>query len=293
MAWLEVVRTGPFTIVQDRGRPGYASVGVGESGAADRVAHDCANRLVGNRSGAATLEITLGGLAVRVAGTVSVAVTGARAPVTVNSRPQPDYTMLHLESGDLLEVAYASEGLRSYLAVRGGVDVPPVMGSRSRDTLSDLGPDPVAEGDRILVGADCTDWPADEFAPPPAAPENPLMMRVRLGPRDDWFTKASIDALLRETWTVSSDTNRVGARLSGPGPLHRAITRELPSEAMVAGALQVPPDGRPILFLADHPVTGGYPVIAVVVEDDLPMAAQLRPGHRMRFHRMVAPTIPR
>ncbi|QSE82023.1 biotin-dependent carboxyltransferase family protein [Rhodococcus koreensis] len=293
MAWLEVVRTGPFTTVQDRGRPGYASIGVGESGAADREAHDSANRLVGNHSGAATLEVTLGGLAVRATGTVSVAVTGARNPVTVNSEPRPDYTMLHLNTGDLLEIAFATEGLRSYVAVRGGFDVPAVMGSRSTDTLSGLGPDPVAEGDRLLVGADAGDWPADEIIPPPVTPEDPLTMRVRLGPRDDWFTPASVDALLRETWTVSSDTNRVGARLEGPGALHRSVRDEMPSEAMVAGALQVPPNGQPILFLADHPVTGGYPVIAVVAEADLPMAAQLRPGHRVRFHRVVTSPIPK
>ena len=118
-------------------------------------------------------------------------------------------------------------------------------------------------------------------------------MRVRLGPRDDWFTPASVDALLRETWTVSSDTNRVGARLEGPGALHRSERDEMPSEAMVAGALQVPPNGQPILFLADHPVTGGYRVIAVVAEADLPRAAQLRPGHRVRFHRAVASPLPR
>ncbi|AOW95069.1 allophanate hydrolase [Rhodococcus sp. WMMA185] len=287
MAWLEIVRTGPLTTVQDRGRPGYASIGVGESGAADRFAHDCANRLVGNHSDAATLEVTLGGLAVRASGAVSIAVTGARTPVTVNSEPCSDYTMLHLKSGDLLELAYASEGLRSYISVRGGFDVPAVMGSRSTDTLSWIGPDPVAEGDRLPVGTEAGDWPADEFVPPPATPENPLMMQASPGPRDDWFTPASVAALFRETWTVSSDTNRVGARLHGPGPLHHSITDELPSEAMVAGALQVPPDGRPILFLADHPVTGGYPVIAVVAEADLPAAAQLRPGHRVRFHRKV------
>ncbi|WP_072687180.1 5-oxoprolinase subunit C family protein [Rhodococcus marinonascens] len=293
MACLEVVRTGLFTTVQDRGRPGYASVGVGESGAADRFAHDCANRLVGNQSGAATLEVVLGGLAVRAAGTVSVAVTGARTPVTVNSESCADYTMLHLNSGDLLELGYTSVGLRSYLSIRGGFDVPAVMGSRSTDTLSWIGPDPVAAGDRLPVGAETDSWPADELVPPPATPEDPLMMHARPGPRDDWFTAASVAALFRETWTVSADTNRVGAKLEGPGALHRSVTDEMPSEAMVAGSLQVPPNGRPILFLADHPVTGGYPVIAVVAEDDLPAAAQLRPGHRVRFHREVASKIPR
>ncbi|MEV0947478.1 biotin-dependent carboxyltransferase family protein [Rhodococcus sp. NPDC049939] len=291
MAWLEIVRTGPMTTLQDHGRPGYASIGVSESGAADRVAHDCANRLVGNYPDAATLEVTLGGLAVRADGAVSVAVSGARMPITVNSEPCSAYTMLHLHTGDLLELAYASEGLRSYLSVRGGFDVPAVMGSRSTDTLSWIGPDRVAEGDRLPVGKEAGEWPADEFVPPPATPEDPVVMRARPGPRDDWFTTASLAALFRETWRVSPDTNRIGARLEGPGPLHRSITDELPSEAMVAGALQVPPNGSPILFLTDHPVTGGYPVIAVVAEADLSVAAQLRPGHSVRFHREVSSSI--
>lgn len=286
MAWLEVVCTGPLTTIQDRGRPGFASVGVSESGAADRKAHDSANRLVGNTPDAATLEITVGGFAVRSVGPVTVAVTGARAPLTVNSHEVADYSILHLDDGDLLEFGYAEVGLRSYLAARGGIDVPTVMGSRSTDTLSGIGPAPVAVGDRLLIGLDLADWPADELIPPPAEPEDPVTMRVRLGPRDDWFTPASIEALLHEIWTVTSDTNRVGARLQGPGPLHRSRSDELPSEGMVAGSLQVPPNGQPILFLADHPATGGYPVIAVVSAADLAAAAQLRPGHRVRFHQV-------
>ncbi|QNG17405.1 biotin-dependent carboxyltransferase family protein [Rhodococcus triatomae] len=283
MPWLEVVRPGIRTTVQDRGRPGFAAVGVGRSGAADLAAHDAANRLVGNRSGAATLEITVGGLAVRTVGPVSVAVTGARVPLTVNGSDRPDHALLHLAGGDLIEVGHAVTGMRSYLAVRGGLDVPPVMGSRSTDTLSGVGPAPLTEGDRLLVGADVGAWPAEEIIPPPPAVAGPTVVRVDLGPRDDWFTPASIRALFEHEWTVTPESNRVGVRLHGPGPLHRARRGELPSEAMVAGALQVPSGGAPILFLADHPVTGGYPVIAVVDEEDLSAAAQARPGDRLRF----------
>lgn len=287
MAWLEIVRSGPLTTVQDRGRPGHASEGVGESGAADRVAHDCANRLVGNQPGAATLEITLGGFAARAVGALSVAVTGARVPLTANGQAVPDYTMLHLEAGDLIEMGFPTEGVRTYLGVRGGIDMPLVMGSRSTDTLTGIGPEPVKEGDEILVNAEAADWPADEFAPPPTPPDDPFEMEVRLGPQDRWFTPASVHALLHETWTVSPDTNRVGARLLGPGPLHRAIGGEHTSDGIVPGAIEVTSEGQPILFLADHPVTGDYPVIAVISPAAVSAVAQLRPGHRVRFHRRV------
>lgn len=283
MAWLEVVRTGALTTVQDHGRPGHAATGVGRSGAADLESHDAANRLVGNRPDAATLEVTVGGLAVRVVGSLSIAVTGARAPITVDSRPVADYSMLHLETGNVLEIGYPTTGIRTYLAVRGGIDVPPTLGSRSTDTLSGLGPDPLVQGQQVLVGNDLADWPTEDLIPPPSPPEDPVTLRVKLGPRDDWFTEASVHALLEEEWSVTNDTNRIGARLVGPGPLHRSTRGELPSEGMVTGALQVPPDGGPILFLSDHPPTGGYPVIAVVCAADLPLAGQLRPGNRIRF----------
>lgn len=283
MAWLEVVRTGALTTVQDHGRPGNAAIGVGESGAVDRESHDAANRLVGNKVHAATLEATVGGLALRSVGSISVAVTGARAAVTVNSKPVADYAMLHLHTGDVLAIGVPDSGLRTYVAVRGGIDVPAVLGSRATDTLAGLGPDPVEAGSQLLVGTEMDDWPAEDFIPPPVAPESPVPLRVHLGPRDDWFTPASIRALFEQEWSITNDTNRIGARLDGPGPLHRSKRGELPSEGMVAGALQVPPNGKPILFLADHPPTGGYPVIAVVSADDLPIAAQLRPGHRIRF----------
>ncbi|QKT09942.1 biotin-dependent carboxyltransferase family protein [Rhodococcus sp. W8901] len=286
MAWLEVLRAGARTTVQDRGRPGYARLGVGVSGAADIVAHDGANRLVGNDPRAATLEVTLGGLRVRAVGPATLAVTGARTPLTVNGEPRPHYSTLHVRDGDEVVLGLATAGLRAYLAVRGGVDVAPVLGSRATDTLSGIGPEPIRDGDRLPVGSLHGELPIEELIPPPAPPGDPVELRVRTGPRDDWFTPASLAALVHRTWTVSTDTDRVGARLDGPGPLHRSRHGELPSEGMVTGALQVPPNGMPVLFLADHPVTGGYPVIAVVVEDDIPAAAQLRPGCRIKFRQL-------
>ncbi|MCA1008513.1 biotin-dependent carboxyltransferase family protein [Rhodococcus hoagii] len=287
MAWLEVLRAGARTTVQDRGRPGHAALGVGTSGAADVVAHDGANRLVGNDPGAATLEATLGGLRVRVHGATTVAVTGAPTPITVNGKTRPLYSTLHLRDGDEIALGIATTGLRAYLAVRGGIDVAPVLGSRATDTLSGIGPAPVRDGDRLPVGEPRGELPAEDLIPPPAPAADPVELRVRMGPRENWFTPASHAALVQRLWTVGTDTDRVGARLDGPGPLHRAHHGELPSEGMVAGALQVPPNGMPVLFLADHPVTGGYPVIAVVLEDDIPAAAQLRPGCRIRFRRVL------
>lgn len=287
MAWLEVLRAGARTTVQDRGRPGHAALGVGISGAADVVAHDSANRLVGNDPGAATLEVTLGGLRVRAHGPTTIAVTGAPTPLTVNGAPRPQYSTLHLRDGDEVTLGIATAGLRAYLAVRGGIDAAPVLGSRSTDTLSGIGPDPIRDGDRVAIGTLHDELPIEDLIPPPAAPNDPVELRIRMGPRDDWFTPASHAALVERTWTVSTDTDRVGARLDGPGPLHRSRHGELPSEGMVTGALQVPPNGMPVLFLADHPVTGGYPVVAVVLEDDIPAAAQLRPGCRIRFRKVL------
>jgi biotin-dependent carboxylase-like uncharacterized protein len=278
---LIVVDPGPLATVQDRGRPGWASIGVTASGAADRSAAALANRLVGNDPAAAVVEVTAGGLRVRAERTLLVAVTGAPVPVTAGGRAAPFNAPLTLPPGAVLALGRPAVGLRSYLAVRGGVDLPPVLGSRSTDTLSGLGPPPLRAGDRLPVGTLAGDEPVVDVAavrPPSAWP----VLRVRPGPRRDWLEPAAWTALTGTGWTVTADSDRVGLRLAGP-PLRRAQEGELPSEGLVPGALQVPPDGAPLLFLADHPVTGGYPVLAVVAAADLPAAAQLRPGDVVRF----------
>lgn len=284
MTSIEIVRPGPRCTVQDLGRPGLAGMGVTTSGAADRAGLRRANALVGNDSGDACLEITLGGLRLKALGDITVAVTGATAALTVlgtdGHRSSPDWaSRVRLAAGEQLTIGSPKQGLRSYLAVAGGIDVRPVLGSRSTDTLSGIGPAPVAAGDvlpigtpRNVAGARDTDVP-DRTAP----------LRVRFGPREDWFTDSSRDMLLTQAWTVTADINRVGMKLSGHTALQRRISGELPSEGMVPGALQVPQNGQPVLFLADHPVTGGYPVIAVVDRDDVDRAAQHRPGEQLRF----------
>jgi biotin-dependent carboxylase-like uncharacterized protein len=278
---LTVLAPGPLTTVQDRGRRGWASIGVTTSGSADRAAADLANRLVGNDPDAATLEVTAGGLLLRAERTLLVAVTGAPAPVSVDGRAAPFDAPFTLGAGRVLGLGVPPVGLRSYVAVRGGVAVAPVLGSRSTDTLAALGPEPLAAGDRLPIGDLAAGEPFVDVAPVRAPSSRPVL-RVLPGPRRDWLAPGAWTALTGQAWTVSPDSDRVGLRLDGP-PLERARTDELPSEGLVPGAVQVPADGSPVLFLADHPVTGGYPVLAVVVTADLGAAAQLRPGDVVRF----------
>jgi biotin-dependent carboxylase-like uncharacterized protein len=278
---LTVLTAGMLATVQDRGRPGWASIGVTRSGAADHAAAGLANRLLGNDPSAAVLEVTAGGLGVRAERTLLVAVTGAPAPVTVDGRPAPFDAPLTLWSGQVLALGLPPVGLRTYVGVRGGIDVPPVLGSRSTDTLSGLGPARLAPGDRLPVGTLAAEEPFVDVAAVRAPSSRPVL-RVLPGPRRDWLAPGAWTALTGRDWTVTADSDRVGLRLSGPA-LERARTDELPSEGLVPGAVQVPPDGAPVLFLADHPVTGGYPVLAVVRTADLPAAAQLRPGDVVRF----------
>lgn len=281
---VEILATGPRALVQDLGRPGLARLGVGRSGAADRAAHALAQRLVGNTEEAAGIEVTLGGFAMRARGDLLAVVTGAPVTVEVEGRPRAPGELLHLADGADLRLGTAAAGLRAYVAVRGGLEAPVELGSRSTDTLSGLGPAPLAEGDVLPVGESTRALPtldAVALPPPPSATE--VRLRVRPGPRLDWI--ASPEALVGPVWHVSSRSDRIGVRLDGE-PVARESSRtdaELPSEGVVRGSIQVPAGGEPVLFLADHPVTGGYPVAAVVVSTDVDRAAQLRPGDRVRF----------
>ncbi|MDP9791696.1 biotin-dependent carboxylase-like uncharacterized protein [Catenuloplanes nepalensis] len=278
---LEVIRAGVRTTVQDLGRPGLAHLGVPRSGALDAGALRRANRLAGNPPGAAGLEITLGGLRARVTRATTLAVTGAPCPITVDRRPADPGLPLAVRAGAVIDIGRATAGLRAYLAVGGGLTVPPVLGSRSTDTLSGLGPDPVRDGDVLPVGPATALPPGVDVAPHPP-PRGTLRLRVWPGPRDDWFTGDAWRTLLSAEYRVSTQTDRVGARLTGP-VLTRAIDGELPSEGLVLGAIQVPADGQPLIFLADHPTTGGYPVIGVVDPSDVDLLAQARPGTTLHF----------
>lgn len=283
-AWLEVVSAGVLSTVQDLGRPGLGALGVGHAGAADLPSLRLANRLLGNPESAAAIEVTFGGLEVLAHGGVSVTLTGAPCPMTVRGGHAGSSCVVWLPDGASLRLGPPTSGLRSYLAVRGGIAVASRLGSRSTDTLSALGPTPLAPGDRLPVGVAASPPPGVDLAPVRAPEAGEVTLRVVDGPRADWFTPDAHAALLSAAYEVTADSNRVGMRLAGP-VLDRSRDDELPSEGMVCGALQVPPSGQPTLFLADHPVTGGYPVIAVVVAADVPRAAQVRPGQRITFVR--------
>lgn len=282
MRALEVLDPGPLTTVQDLGRPGLASLGVGAAGAADRSSLRLANRLVGNPDGVAGLETTLGGLAVRARGHLTVAATGAPCRITVAGRAVAMHAVVHVPDGAEVRLATPQAGVRTYLALRGGVDVAPVLGSRSTDLLAGLGPEQVTSGAVLPAGELPPDWPLVDSAPSAPLTSGDVALRLIPGPREDWFSQEALEVLVREPYEVTAESNRIGMRLHGP-VLDRVRDGELPSEGMVTGALQVPPSGQPTLFLADHPVTGGYPVIAVIVDADLDLAAQARPGQRLRF----------
>ena len=283
MTTLEVLATGPLALLEDLGRPGLAHLGVTRSGAADRHSHTLANRLVANPPDRATIEITFGGFSARVrGGDVVVAVTGADADPAVDGLPFGTNSIHHVRDGQTISLGTPRSGLRSYLAVRGGVEAEPVLGSRSHDVLSAIGPPPLRPGDVLPIGAHASDFPELDQAPVAPITGDVLDVVVVPGPRDDWF--ADPDALVRTDWVASERSDRVGMRLTGRALDTRVPDRQLPSEGATRGAIQVPPNGLPVILGPDHPVTGGYPVIGVVVDQDVDRVAQVRPGQRVRLH---------
>lgn len=289
MTSLRIVEVGWGTTVQDRGRPGLADVGVPRAGPVDRHSHDLVNRLVGNAVDAATIETNRG------------LVVEAVEPAVVAS--SADGALRTLRATERLQVDAAPGEMWAYLAVRGGVEVAPVLGSRSHDTLSGVGPAAVAVGDLLAIGPDPgTDMPTD------LAPHDLRRRVVRIweGPQHEWF--GSIDVMIGDEWLVTAEASRVGVRLerrrsssagsSPPGSSRPVVdagivldatrsrqVRAMPSEGLVEGAIQITPSGQPIVMLANHPTTGGYPVIAVVDPDDIPVVAQAPPGSAIRFRR--------
>ncbi|AGL20116.1 biotin-dependent carboxyltransferase family protein [Actinoplanes sp. N902-109] len=278
---MRIIRTGPLAVLKDRGRPGHAHQGVPPSGAVDRGAYARANTLVHNPPGAAVLECTLGGLRVIFDEPAVVVLTGTDAVLMVDGTRTCLEEVVAVPAGATVTVTMPRRGLRSYLAVRGGFDVPPVLGSRSTDRLAGVGPAQPAPGDELPIGS----LPLLSTPLGPRPVDGPFA--VELGPRDDWFTPAAVETFLSADYVVTPASDSVGLRLDGPA-LERARTEELPSEGVVRGSVQIPPDGKPIIFQADHPVTGGYPVIAVLTPEAADRAAQTRPGTRVRFVRSPA-----
>ncbi|GGB89686.1 biotin-dependent carboxyltransferase family protein [Knoellia flava] len=280
---VEVLAPGPMTLLQDLGRFGHLAVGVGRAGAADAGSYLLGNRLLGNASGAAALEVTMGNLRLRASGDLLVCLTGAAAPASVDGRPVPRAALVEVRHGQELSLGMPVAGLRTYVAVRGGFSVPEVLGSVSSDTMSGLGPEPVRAGQVLPVGDRTEGFPVVDVAGVAEPSTGTVTLDVLPGPRLDWF--ADPERLAQTPWSVSSRSDRKGIRLEGE-PLERHAElrdAELPSEGMVRGAIQVPPNGQPVVFLNDHPVTGGYPVIGVLRSASVDRAAQLQPGQEVRL----------
>ena len=298
-----ILNPGAQSLIQDLGRRGYGPLGVSAAGALDRASLRRANRLVGNASSAAAIESVNGGLTVEALGDQVVAVTGAPTTLTIEApswfdsdgesddgaiqpgatRTAPMAAPFALLDGEVLTLGAPESGFRNYVAIRGGVDVPEVLGSRSADTMSGIGPAPLVIRQVLPVGG-ATESTA--VGSPELQPDFPgggvAVLDVIPGPRADWFDQKALDSLCGQEWLVTPQSNRVGMRLDGT-PLKRTREGELPSEGTMAGALQIPPAGLPVLFLADHPITGGYPVIGVVRDEHLDVAAQVPIGGKIRF----------
>lgn len=284
MTTLEILRTGPLALVEDLGRGGLAHLGVSRSGAADRRSHTLANRLLANPDDCATIEVTFGGFSARVhGGDIDIAVTGADTDPSVSGVVFGTNSIQHVRDGAVISFGAPYAGLRTYLGVRGGFDVTPVLGSRSYDVMAAIGPAPLRAGDLLPIGEHTDDYPELDQAPVAAVNDEGLLeLRVVPGPRDDWL--ADPDALVRSIWMVTDRSDRVGMRLEGRPLQYRWPDRQLPSEGAMRGAIQVPPNGLPVILGPDHPLTGGYPVVGVVSHDDADKLAQIRPGQHVRLH---------
>ncbi|PIE21390.1 MAG: allophanate hydrolase [Arachnia propionica] len=277
---LLVLATGPLSLIEDAGRCGYAHLGVSMSGAADRGSAQQANLAVGNPADAAVIETLAGGLQLRAKSPSLVAIGGAPTVAEVAGQAVPRLRPFPLKAGQELRLGTSASGLRCYVAVAGGIAVSPVLGSRSYDTMSRLGPPPLQPGQVLPVGPDYGTPQQVTDAWPAAAPET-LELVMWPGPRRDWIA-ADITKL---AWRVSAAASRIGTRLDGPSLAWAAshLGRELASEPTRRGAIQVPPSGQPIIFGPDHPATGGYPVVGILSESASDALAQALPGQAIRL----------
>ena len=287
MTAVTIVAPGPLSTIQDLGRPGYQHLGVPRSGAADRSAMTLANRLVGNTEGAPTIESTLGGLVFRCDADTLIAITGALTDVTVNGVAVGVNVAVVADAGSNVALGTPLQGCRNYVALRGGIAADPTLGSCSTDTLSGIGPDPLSPGDVLDLDNEFGSWPATLVAPTDNRRRSVIELDTYPGPRATRLS--ALDDLCAGVWEVTPASNRVGVRLRRPADevaptlRHREDLPELLSEGVAHGSVQVPPAGEPVIFLADHPVTGGYPVVAVLSAPAQSSAAQLVAGSRVRF----------
>lgn len=294
---LSIIAAPLPALFQDLGRFGQTGQGVSASGALDRGAFKAANRLVGNEEAEPCLELMGGGFSFRSNKRAVIGVTGAPCGIKIRTAEGKIFTAktgtpLALEAGDEVSFSAPSSGVRSYLAVRGGFKVAKILGSASTDTLAMVGPAPVQVGsvltvnDFNTVSASVSLEEIPAFILPKAG--EVVTLDLTLGPRPDWFSGPALEMLTSTEWVVTPQSNRVGIRLDGDGVLERSRSDELPSEGTVTGAVEVPANGKPLLFLADHPLTGGYPVVGAVADYHLDLAGQIPVGAKIRF-RSVAP----
>jgi biotin-dependent carboxylase-like uncharacterized protein len=286
---IEVIKPGLFTTIQDQGRRGYQADGVGIAGAMDSLALAAGNLLVGNPEGAAGLEMTILGPTLRFARETLFAVTGADLAPRLNGSPLANWTAHLAPPGSILSFGGRQSGVRAYLAVAGGIDVPVVMGSRSTYLLGRFGGlegRPVKAQDRLPVGSPTqARKPLEGLAFPenlrPPYQRNP-QLRVVLGPFQDFFSAEGLAEFLSGEYLITSNSDRMGYRLQGKA-ITRQKTGELITCGLANGTIQVPPNGQPIILLADRQTIGGYPIIATVIHADLPLVAQCAPGDAVRF----------
>ncbi|AIF46185.1 biotin-dependent carboxyltransferase family protein [Dyella japonica] len=296
---IEVIKPGLLSSLQDAGRRGLASLGLGRAGVMDEPAWRLANALVGNRADEAALEITLAGPTLRFAGDAVIALTGGIIEARADGQPLPPWTTCFLPAGTLLRLGGMRHGCRSYLAVRGGFDAAPVLGSRSTDLHAHIGPfdgRALQAGDTLTIGGhDAAPWFASArgaqalrwgLDPQPWHDYAHAPLGLLRGRHYDALDGASKRALTAQRFVVSKDSNRTGSRLDGQ-PLRLDHPLELVSEATLPGTLQLPPSGQPILLLTEAPVTGGYPRIGQLAAVDLPRLAQRRPGDTVCFRDMT------
>jgi biotin-dependent carboxylase-like uncharacterized protein len=289
MTELFVHDPGPLTTVQDLGRPGHLRVGIPASGPMDREAFLLANRLIGNPDGAAGLECTLIGTRVEFSDERLVAITGADMAPTVNGSPVPAWQALRVHAGDVLRLGPARSGVRAYLAVAGGIDTPPVLGSRAtyvRGRLGGLQGRALRKGDRLPLGrvGAARPWRMRPERVPAYGGEPELA--VVLGPQDDRFTPKGIAALFEGPYQMLPQSDRMGARLQGPFIEHTR-GHDIISDGVALGGIQVIGEGQPIVLLADRQSTGGYTKIGTVCSFDIGRLAQVKPGGRLRFRRVT------
>lgn len=288
MSPLVILDPGPLTTIQDLGRPGYLRVGIPESGPMDREAFVLANRLVGNADGEAGLECTLMGPRVEFTDERVVSVTGAEMPVALNGTEVPRWQAFTVKAGDVLKLGAAKGGVRAYLAVAGGIDTPPALGSRAtyvRGQLGGLAGRGLTRGDRVPLGpphaARLGRVRPDRVPDYSGEPE----IRAVLGPQDDRFTERGIAAFLDGPYEMLPQSDRMGARLRGPSIEH-VRGHDIVSDGVPLGGIQVVGDRQPIVLLVDRQSAGGYTKIATVCSFDIGRVGQIKPGQRLRFRRV-------